>query len=102
MLYLLKKIPFPDGRGRKNHPRPLYWQIAGVNNPSARERMGNGQPAIDQMREWLMEIYAAKDQLLDRDDLLERTVREMLTPQPSKRITMMGVTHALLGEHSPE
>lgn len=102
MLYLLKKIPFPDGRGRKHHPRPLYWQIAGVNNPSARERMGNGQPAIDQMREWLMEIYAAKDELLNRDDPLERTVREMLTPQPSKRITMTGVAHACLGDGSPE
>lgn len=102
MLYLLKKIPFPDGRGRKHHPRPLYWQIAGVNNPSARERMGNGQPAIDQMREWLMEIYAAKDELLDREDLLERTVREMLTPQPSKRITMAGVAHALLEEQSSD
>ncbi|KAH8174579.1 protein kinase domain-containing protein [Sarocladium implicatum] len=98
MLYLLKKIPFPDGRGRKHHPRPLYWQIAGVNNPSARERMGNGQPAIDQMREWLMEIYAAKDELLNRDDLLERTVRDMLTPQPSKRITMAAVAQALAGE----
>jgi hypothetical protein len=60
--------------------------------------MGNGQPAIDQMREWLMEIYAAKDELLNRDDLLERTVRDMLTPQPSKRITMAAVAQALAGE----
>lgn len=98
MLYLLKKIPFPDGRGRKHHPRPLYWQIAGVNNPSARERMGNGQPAIDQMREWLMEIFAAKDELLNRDDLLERTVRDMLAPQPARRITMAAIAQALVGE----
>ena len=60
--------------------------------------MGNGQPAIDQMREWLMEIFAAKDELLNRDDLLERTVRDMLAPQPARRITMAAIAQALVGE----
>lgn len=98
MLYLLKKIPFPDGRGRKQHPSPLYWQIAGVNNPKARERMGNGQPAVDQMRQWLMEVYAARNEKLNPDDRLERMVRDMLAAQPSRRITMHGIVQALAQE----
>lgn len=95
MLYVLRKIPFPDCRARRHHPKPLYWQISGVNNPSApHKQYGNGQPAINQMRDWLTEIYDAREKL-DSKDRLERLVKEMLTPNPQQRITMARVLQEL-------
>lgn len=95
MLYVLRKIPFPDCRARRHHPKPLYWQISGVNNPSTpHKQYGNGQPAINQMRDWLTEIYDAREKL-DNKDRLERLVKEMLTPNPQQRITMARVLQEL-------
>ncbi|KFA64376.1 hypothetical protein S40285_01093 [Stachybotrys chlorohalonatus IBT 40285] len=88
MLYLLRKIAFPDSRARRHHPKPLYWQIAGVNNPAVpHKQYGNGQPAMDQMRDWLTEIREARE-ALGTTDHLERLVRAMLVPNPNQRITM--------------
>ena len=98
MLYLLRKIPLPESRGRANHPKRLYWMIAGVNNPSpasANERhYGNGQPAIQQMRQWLTEVYDAT-QNLNTKDVLERVVKGMLTPHATQRISMAEVLDEL-------
>lgn len=95
MLYVMRKIPFPDSRARRHHPRPLYWQIAGVNNPATPHKIGNGQPAVNQMRDWLTEIFDAREKLSARDKL-ERLVFEMLTPNPHQRITMPRVWQELL------
>lgn len=95
MLYCMRKIPFPDSRARRQHPKPLYWQIAGVHNTaSPYKQYGNGQPAANQMRDWLAEIYAAREKLNSRDRL-ERLVKEMLTPSPGQRITMAKVLQEL-------
>ena len=95
MLYVLQKIPFPDSRARRHHHKPLYWHIAGVNNPKlAYQQFGNGQPAAIQMREWLSEVNRAR-QALDSRDNLERLVKEMLTPNPRQRISMADVLKGL-------
>lgn len=95
MLYVMRKIPFPDSRARRRHPKPLYWQIAGINNPSLPHRQyGNGQSAISQMRDWLAEIFDARERLNSRDRL-ERIVIDMLTPNPARRITMAEVVREL-------
>jgi hypothetical protein len=97
MLYVMRKIPFPDGRARRRHARPLYWQIAGINNPNIPYRQyGNGQPAANQMRDWLVEMFEARDKL-NSHDRLERVVKEMLTPNPQHRITMARVVQELNG-----
>lgn len=96
MLYLLRKIPFPDVRARRQHAKPLYWLIAGVNNPNAAHKQyGNGQPAASQMRDWLVEVFDAREKLNHRTDRLERVVHEMLTPSPHQRITMARICLAI-------
>ncbi|KAH7313425.1 kinase-like domain-containing protein [Stachybotrys elegans] len=98
MLYTLRKIVFPDSRARRHHPKPLYWQIAGINNPTVPHRQyGNGQPAVDQMRDWLTEIRDARE-ALNTKDRLERLVKEMLVPNPAQRITMEQVLRELYTE----
>ena len=98
MLYVLRKIAFPDSRARRQHPRPLYWQIAGVNNPAVpHKNYGNGQPAMSQMRDWLTEIFEARENLNSKDRL-ERLVMEMLYPNPNQRITMAKVLQELATE----
>ncbi|PTD12277.1 hypothetical protein FCULG_00003443 [Fusarium culmorum] len=95
MLYVLRKISFPDSRARRQHPRPLYWLIAGVNSPNTPHKQhGNGQPAIIQMRDWLTEIFDAREELNPKDRL-ERIVKEMLYPNPNHRITMAKVLQEL-------
>ncbi|PHH67350.1 hypothetical protein CDD81_116 [Ophiocordyceps australis] len=95
MLYIVGKIKFPDIRCRRQHPRRLYWQIGGINNPSlANKQDGNGQPAVSQMRDWLKEVNAARDGL-DSSDVVERLVKEMLAPHPNQRITMAKVVDEL-------
>jgi hypothetical protein len=95
MLYVLRKISFPDSRARRQHPRPLYWLIAGVNSPNTPHKQhGNGQPAIVQMRDWLTEIFDAREKLNPKDRL-ERIVQEMLYPNPNHRITMAKVLQEL-------
>lgn len=97
MLYVLRKIPFPDSRARRRHAKPLYWQIAGINNPNIPYRQyGNGQPAANQMRDWLVEVVEARDRLSSHDRL-ERLVKEMLTPHPHQRISMARVVQELNG-----
>lgn len=100
MLYVIRKIPFPDCRARRHHPQPLYWQIAGINNPTAPyKQYGNGQPAASQMRDWLSEIHEARERL-DSRDLLERLIRDMLIPNPHTRITMSRVLQELVSNQS--
>ncbi|KYK57478.1 serine/threonine protein kinase-like protein [Drechmeria coniospora] len=95
MLYVLRKIPFPDSRARRHQAKPLYWQIGGINNPSLPYKQhGNGQPAVVQMRDWLTEMFEAREKLSTRDRL-ERLVRDMLTPNPHQRITMAKVLQEL-------
>lgn len=101
MLYVLRKISFPDSRARRKHPKPLYWQIAGINNPNMPHRQyGNGQSAVSQMRDWLLEIFDAREKL-NTHDRLERVVMEMLTPNPHQRITMAEVVQGLNGGQVP-
>ncbi|OAA31975.1 Protein kinase-like domain protein [Moelleriella libera RCEF 2490] len=91
MLYVLGRITFPDSRGRR-HPKPLYWLIAGINDPRAPfKQYGNGNSAVSQMREWLEEMYEAREGLLGSKDRLDRIVADMLTPNPQHRITMKGI-----------
>jgi tRNA A-37 threonylcarbamoyl transferase component Bud32 len=98
MLYVMRKIAFPDSRARRHHPKPLYWQIAGVNNPAMpHKQFGNGQPATNQMRDWLTEIYEAREKLNPKDRL-ERLVKEMLLPNPMARISMAQVLQELYTE----
>ncbi|EQL03086.1 serine/threonine protein kinase-like protein [Ophiocordyceps sinensis CO18] len=100
MLYVLRKIPFPDSRARRHHPKPLYWQIGGINNPTlAYKQHGNGQPAVNQMRDWLSEIFETREKLSSRDRL-ERLVKDMLTPNSNQRITMARVIQELKAEQS--
>lgn len=100
MLYLLRKISFPDGRARRHHPKPLYWQIAGINNPTIPYRQhGNGQPAVDQMRDWLGEVFEATEKL-NPGDHLEKLVQAMLAPNPLQRITMSRVMKQLYAENT--
>lgn len=96
MLYVLRKIAFPDSRARRHHLKPLYWQIAGINNPNAPyKQYGNGHPAVSQMRAWLEEIYEVRENLSTRDRL-ERLVKDMLTANPNNRITMKKLLQELL------
>ncbi|RCI12973.1 hypothetical protein L249_0480 [Ophiocordyceps polyrhachis-furcata BCC 54312] len=99
MLYVLRRIPLPDSRARRNHPKRLYWMINGVNNPSLVHREGNGQPAAKQMRDWLTEIFDAREKLNARDRL-QRIVKEMLVPSPNQRITMARVLQELQSEQT--
>jgi hypothetical protein len=92
MLYVLRKIAFPESRARQthHHARPLYWQI-GELNPRRGQRLpagaGGGLTAVQQMRMWLAEVNDAKERL-NPSDKLERLVAEMLSPNPAQRITM--------------
>lgn len=98
MLYLLGKLPLPESRARpQSGNKQLYWLIAGINNPQVTQKYGNGQPAIMQMRAWLAEVHEAS-QKLDKDDRLERIVKEMLTPNPAQRITMASIMEQLAAE----
>ncbi|KAI0538870.1 mitogen-activated protein kinase [Xylaria digitata] len=89
MLYVLRKIPFPDARGVRGHPKQLYWMIADLNRkhgqPSSR-----ASSAVTQMQQWLSEVNEAKAQLNPRDKI-ESLVLQMLTPNPIQRISMAKV-----------
>ena len=88
-------------RARRHHPRPLYWQIAGVNNPGLLHKHGNGQPAVTQMRAWLTEVFEARESLGPRDRL-ERLVKEMLVANPHQRIAAADVVRELQAEHTED
>lgn len=101
MLYVLRKIPWPDGRGMRHHPKPLYWRIAGVNKPKLPFRhIGNGQPAAEQMRQWLSEVYESREKL-SVGDCEERLVKEMLAPQPTQRILTETILRELASDRNP-
>ncbi|KAI5865704.1 kinase-like protein [Durotheca rogersii] len=85
MLYVLRKIAFPEARGRKGHPKQLYWKIADLHR---RHHYANRpSSAAAQMHQWLAEVNEAKAHLNPRDRI-EFLVLQMLTPNPGNRITM--------------
>lgn len=90
MLYVLRRLVYPDSRHRPDRPKPLYWQIAEV-NPSLRQPprapRGSGVPAAVQMQTWLSEVRDARGQL-NMQNRLEWLVGRMVMPQPRERITM--------------
>ncbi|KAJ1330915.1 protein-serine/threonine kinase [Microdochium nivale] len=95
MLYVLRRIPFPDARGRQGHPKQLYWMIADLNRKSHHLHHARGQPsAISQMQQWLLEVKEARTRL-DPRDRVESLVSQMLTPNPNQRITMAKVISEL-------
>ncbi|KAK7967059.1 mitogen-activated protein kinase kinase [Apiospora aurea] len=61
MLYVLRKITFPDARGRQGHPKQLYWMIADLNRRS--HHPSKGASAVTQMQQWLNEVNEAKSKL---------------------------------------
>ncbi|CAK7210254.1 hypothetical protein SCUCBS95973_000716 [Sporothrix curviconia] len=92
MLYVLRKMEFPDTRGGRHRAKPLYWLIADVNKaPSAPSQNPAPAPAAPsaatQMKMWLSEVTEAKEKL-NREDKIERLTYEMLSPNPVQRITM--------------
>ncbi|KAI0383610.1 kinase-like protein [Hypomontagnella monticulosa] len=94
MLYVLRKIPFPDARGRQGHPQQLYWMIADLNRKHQPRHNHHGHHANDRatlavnhMRVWLNAVDEAKALLNDRDRI-EYLVLQMLQPNPNVRITM--------------
>ncbi|KAK8136590.1 CAMK protein kinase [Apiospora sp. TS-2023a] len=95
MLYVLKKITFPDARGRQGHPKQLYWMIADLNRRTHHHHTGKGVSAVAQMQQWLNEVNEAKSKLNPRDKL-HLLVSQMLTPNPSQRITMAKVMSELI------
>lgn len=98
MLYVLGKIPYPDARATRAHPRRLYWMIAEVNRPFAGGRgLQQSASAAAAMRTWLSEIAEARRRL-DRRDRMERLVADMLVPNPHQRITVAEVLQELFAE----
>ncbi|KAI1464362.1 kinase-like protein [Daldinia caldariorum] len=104
MLYVLRKIPFPDARGRQGHPKQLYWMIADINRKAPPLPHNHGHAgsrvtsAVHQMQQWLGEVNEAKARLNQRDRV-EFLVRQMLTPNRNQRITMEKVMSELLKEN---
>ncbi|CAK7198501.1 hypothetical protein SEUCBS139899_001162 [Sporothrix eucalyptigena] len=87
MLYVLRKIEFPDTRGGRHRAKPLYWLIADVNKASAPPQAGGAPSAAAQMQMWLSEVTVAKEKL-NLEDKIERLTYEMLVPNHTQRITM--------------
>ncbi|OTA68371.1 mitogen-activated protein kinase [Hypoxylon sp. EC38] len=102
MLYVLRKIPFPDARGRQGHPKQLYWMIADLNRKPAshhgHHQSSRASSAVSQMQQWLSEVHEAKGHL-NRRDPIEFLVLQMLTPNPNQRITMAKVVSELKKEN---
>ncbi|KAH9894675.1 mitogen-activated protein kinase [Xylariomycetidae sp. FL2044] len=90
MLYVLRKISFPDARGRQGHPKQLYWMIADLN----RKTHHRTSSAVSQMRQWLSEVHEAKTRLNPKDKI-EFLTLQMLAPNPYQRITMTKVLDLL-------
>ncbi|CAK7567098.1 MAG: hypothetical protein SEPTF4163_005059 [Sporothrix epigloea] len=100
MLYVLRKIPFPDARGGRLHAKPLYWLIADVNKAPTAPSLGSQNAArpsaAAQMKMWLSEVAEAKEKL-NREDKIERLTYEMLSANPMQRITMKRMANELIG-----
>ncbi|KAJ8126514.1 hypothetical protein O1611_g7125 [Lasiodiplodia mahajangana] len=94
MLYVLRKISFPDARGVRGHPKQLYWMIADLNRKHGHNSNRASSSAVAQMQQWLSEVNEAKAQLNPRDRV-ELLVLQMLTPNPNQRITMAKVMSEL-------
>ncbi|KAI1500238.1 kinase-like domain-containing protein [Biscogniauxia marginata] len=94
MLYVLRKIAFPDARGRQGHPKQLYWLIADLNRKPT-HHANRASSAVSQMQQWLTEVSEAKAKLSTRDKI-EFLVLQMLAPNPHQRITMARVMNELL------
>jgi len=95
MLYVLRKITFPDARANRNHPQHIHWFIAKV-NPHPRDR--NPQPeAVLRMRQWLREMNLVRAGL-NTQDKLERLVYDMLWPNPHQRVTMKEIVNQLYSD----
>ncbi|CAK7262664.1 hypothetical protein SEPCBS119000_000087 [Sporothrix epigloea] len=106
MLYVLRKIQFPDARGGRHQAKPLYWLIADVNKaPAAAAAPSPGDfnsaraPAVLQMKMWLSEVAEAKEKL-NREDEIERMTYEMLSANPAQRITMKKLVSELYSDGS--
>jgi hypothetical protein len=91
MLYVLGKIPWPDIRAHRSHPKHLYWIIADVNDT---KRPHVQTAAVDRMRTWLSEVNTVRSSL-DLQDKLERIVHGMLAPNPKERLTMQDIVQQL-------
>ncbi|KAI0474142.1 mitogen-activated protein kinase [Xylariaceae sp. FL0804] len=98
MLYVLRKVAFPDARGRQGHPKQLYWMIADLNRRQGHSTRASS--AVAQMQQWLSEVNEAKARLNPRDRL-ELLVYQMLSPRPAQRITMAKVLSELAKENGP-
>lgn len=98
MLYVLKKITFPDARGRQGHPKQLYWMIAEINRRT-HHSSSRTPSAVHQMQQWLSEVIEAKAKLNPRDKL-HVLVSQMLTPSPNQRISMAKVMNELAKDAS--
>ncbi|KAL2756627.1 hypothetical protein ACRALDRAFT_2092361, partial [Sodiomyces alcalophilus JCM 7366] len=104
MLYVMRKLPFPDARASRAHPRPLYWMIADLNRPGGGPRQrpgarGAGMSAADQMMVWLSEVREAADRLNPRDRM-ERIIRDMLILNPKQRITTAQILQHLFEDQA--
>ncbi|KAH8681856.1 kinase-like domain-containing protein [Xylariales sp. PMI_506] len=86
MLYVLRRITFPDARGRQGHAKQLYWMIAEVNRKT-HHHSGKTPSAVLQMQQWLNEVNEAKAKLNPKDKL-HQLVSQMLTPNPAQRISV--------------
>ena len=96
LLYLLGKLPLPDTRGKDTNQMRLYWMIADVNKASARSGFNAGSlSALDQMRMWLSEVDKARAKL-DKGDILDSVVSDMLNPNPNSRLTVAKLHERLL------
>lgn len=96
MLYVLGKIPYPDARATRAHPKRLYWMISEVNRPLASGR-GLQHSAVSAMMTWLNEVAEARRRL-DPRDKMEKLVSDMLIPNPHQRITVAEVLRELFAE----
>ncbi|PKS08266.1 hypothetical protein jhhlp_005209 [Lomentospora prolificans] len=96
MLYVLRKIPLPESRGGRAHPKRLWWLIADLNRGGG-NRMQQSITAVTQMQMWLGEIAEARSRLNPRDKM-EKLVSEMLVPNPRQRISVAEVLDAMFSD----
>jgi len=96
MLYVLRKIPLPESRGGRAHPKRLWWLIADLNRGGG-NRMQQSISAVTQMQMWLSEIAEARSRLNPREKM-EKLVSEMLVPNPRQRISVSDVLDTMFSD----
>jgi serine/threonine protein kinase len=96
MLYVLRKIPLPESRGGRAHPKRLWWLIADLNRGGG-NRMQQSISAVTQMQMWLSEIAEARSRLNPREKM-EKLVSEMLVPNPRQRISVADVLDTMFSD----